>query len=90
MRSYGTEDRPAEKFVPAIPTVYSVIVFKGQDIKDCQVFDNIPTDVAEPFVDPAIVSVSCVQWRLSSTDAATARATEAMDAQRRIQTEERM
>merc|ERR1719201_3057222 len=55
VRSYGSEDRPAERFVPPFPNVYPVIVFNGQDIEHLEVFDEMP-DEPEPFVDPAIVS----------------------------------
>eukprot|EP00756_Hemistasia_phaeocysticola_P021401 Hpha_TRINITY_DN15772_c1_g4::TRINITY_DN15772_c1_g4_i1::g.41161::m.41161/K18749/LSM14, RAP55, SCD6; protein LSM14 len=54
VRMFGTEDRAAPHFIPPSQELYQYIVFKGRDIKDLTVYN----DVAPPAhpADPAIVS----------------------------------
>eukprot|EP00039_Didymoeca_costata_P018622 m.334254 g.334254 ORF g.334254 m.334254 type:complete len:297 (-) comp17319_c0_seq1:38-928(-) len=54
VRSYGTEDRTVETFVPPSTEVYKYIIFRGKDIKDLNVRETKPA--AAPPPDPAIVS----------------------------------
>lgn len=52
MRSYGTEDREVSYPILPQPTVYDYILFRGSDIKDIRVVNN----VALPH-DPAIMQM---------------------------------
>lgn len=54
MRSFGTEDREAQYPVPAQSQVYDYILFRGTDIKDIRVVNN----VTQPLNDPAIMQLS--------------------------------
>ena len=58
MRSFGTEDREAEKFIPPRDEQFEFIVFRGQDIKDLLVCEG-PSPHSKPQLpqDPAIVQV---------------------------------
>lgn len=56
MRSFGTEERAADRFVPPRDEVYEYIIFRGSDIKDLTVCEP---PKPEAFSDPAIVEV-CV------------------------------
>lgn len=55
VQSFGTENRPVEKQVPARPDVYEYIVFRGKDIKDLTVKKEPPKVQVQ---DPAIVKVT--------------------------------
>lgn len=54
MRSYGTEDRETQFPVAPQTQVYDYILFRGSDIKDIRVLNNVPT-IAN---DPAIMQMS--------------------------------
>lgn len=56
VRSFGTEDREAEKFIPPRDEQFEFIVFRGQDIKDLLVCEG-PSPHSKPQLpqDPAIV-----------------------------------
>lgn len=54
VRSFGTEDREAQYPVPAQSQVYDYILFRGTDIKDIRVVNN----VTQPLNDPAIMQLS--------------------------------
>ncbi|XP_064215992.1 protein LSM14 homolog B isoform X2 [Tribolium castaneum] len=54
VRSFGTEDRETPYPVPAQNQVYDYILFRGSDIKDIRVVNN----VAQPLNDPAIMQLS--------------------------------
>lgn len=60
VRSFGTEDREVEKYIPPRDEQFEFIVFRGQDIKDlhvCEAPQNaVHTKPALP-QDPAIVQV---------------------------------
>ncbi|XP_071540705.1 protein LSM14 homolog car-1 isoform X3 [Panulirus ornatus] len=60
VRSFGTEDRPAEMPVPARDEVYEYIIFRGTDIKKIEVCDTPkqPTLPGGLHNDPAIVQHS--------------------------------
>ncbi|CAF1360912.1 unnamed protein product [Didymodactylos carnosus] len=55
VRSYGTEDRPTERPVPAREEVFEYIIFRGADIEDLQVCEPPQSAVTQ---DPAIVRSS--------------------------------
>lgn len=58
VRSFGTEQRPTERFVAPRDEVFQYIIFRGSDIKDLTVCEAPPKQpAAEAFTDPAIVEV---------------------------------
>ncbi|CAH0546262.1 unnamed protein product [Brassicogethes aeneus] len=56
VRSFGTEDRETQYPVPAQNQVYDYILFRGSDIKDIRVVNNVPHP--QPLNDPAIMQLS--------------------------------
>lgn len=54
MRSFGTEDREAQFPVAPQSQVYEYILFRGSDIKDIRVLNNVPSLPN----DPAIMQMS--------------------------------
>lgn len=56
VRSYGTEDRGAEKQVGPRNEVYEYIVFRGSDIKDLHV-SKAPKAINTVNQDPSILQV---------------------------------
>lgn len=56
MRSFGTEDRDTQYPVPAQNQVYDYILFRGSDIKDIRVVNNVAHP--QPLNDPAIMQLS--------------------------------
>jgi protein LSM14 len=56
VRSYGTEDRAAEKQVGPRSEVYEYIVFRGSDIKDLHV-SKAPKPINTVNQDPSILQV---------------------------------
>lgn len=57
VRSFGTEDRETQYPVPAQNQVYDYILFRGSDIKDIRVVNNVPHH-PQPLNDPAIMQLS--------------------------------
>jgi len=58
VRSFGTEDRPTDRFVPPRDEVFEYIIFRGSDIKDLTVCEPPAAPGSEAFADPAIVETS--------------------------------
>lgn len=58
MRSFGTEDRETQFPVPAQNQVYDYILFRGSDIKDIRVVNNVTHPHPQPLNDPAIMQLS--------------------------------
>lgn len=56
VRSFGTEDREAQYPVPAQSQVYDYILFRGTDIKDIKIVNNVIH--SQPLNDPAIMQLS--------------------------------
>ncbi|CAH1170306.1 unnamed protein product [Phaedon cochleariae] len=56
VRSFGTEDRETQYPVPAQNQVYDYILFRGSDIKDIRVINNVAHP--QPLNDPAIMQLS--------------------------------
>ncbi len=54
VRSFGTEDRPTDRPVPARDEIFEYIIFRGADIEDLQVREPPHSSVTQ---DPAIVEV---------------------------------
>lgn len=55
VRSFGTEDRPTDRPVPARDEIFEYIIFRGADIEDLQVREPPQTSLTQ---DPAIVESS--------------------------------
>ncbi|KAK9881509.1 hypothetical protein WA026_016389 [Henosepilachna vigintioctopunctata] len=55
VRSFGTEDRETQCAIPAQNQVYDYILFRGSDIKDIRVLNNVPPQTLN---DPAIMQLS--------------------------------
>ena len=54
VRSYGTEDRSAERQVPPREEIFEYIIFRAGDIKDL-IVDDPPASIAPGLADPAII-----------------------------------
>jgi protein LSM14 len=54
VRSFGTEDRPTDRPVPARDETFEYIIFRGADIEDLQVREPPSSSLTQ---DPAIVEV---------------------------------
>ncbi len=54
VRSFGTEDRPTDRPVPARDEIFEYIIFRGADIEDLQVREPPTSSLTQ---DPAIVEV---------------------------------
>ncbi|RUS91835.1 hypothetical protein EGW08_000406, partial [Elysia chlorotica] len=58
VRSFGTEDRPTDRPLPARSEVFEFIIFRGHDIKDLHVCEPPKPQPTEGVpLDPAIVKV---------------------------------
>ena len=58
VRSFGTEDRPTDRPLPARNEVFEFIIFRGLDIKDLHVCEPPKPQPTEGVpLDPAIVKV---------------------------------
>jgi len=55
VRSFGTEDRPTDRPVPARDEIFEYIIFRGADIEDLQVREPPQSSLSQ---DPAIVESS--------------------------------
>ncbi len=64
VKSYGTEDRHADRPVPPKDEIYEFIIFRGSDIKDITVSEQPKPHDGLPR-DPAIVQV-CALERFAS------------------------
>ncbi|CAG5132757.1 unnamed protein product, partial [Candidula unifasciata] len=59
VRSFGTEDRPTDRPLPARNEIFEFIIFRGHDIKDLHVCEPPPPQPTEGVpLDPAIVKSS--------------------------------
>jgi len=58
VRSFGTEDRPTDRPVPARDEIFEYIIFRGADIEDLQVREPPQSSLTQ---DPAIVESSSYQ-----------------------------
>ncbi len=59
MRSFGTEDRPTDRPVPARDEIFEYIIFRGADIEDLQVREPPQSTLTQ---DPAIVEVNSIVY----------------------------
>lgn len=50
MRSYGTEDRDGQFAIPPQDEVFDYILFRGSDIKDIRVVNNVPRVPHDPAI----------------------------------------
>ncbi len=57
VRSFGTEDRPTDRPVPARDEIFEYIIFRGADIEDLQVREPPQSTLTQ---DPAIVEVNSI------------------------------
>ncbi|CAF3352821.1 unnamed protein product [Rotaria socialis] len=68
VRSFGTEDRPTDRPVPARDEVFEYIIFRGADIEDLQVREPPQSSLTQ---DPAIVESSAYQDNARSNSIGT-------------------
>lgn len=68
VRSFGTEDRPTDRPVPAREEIFEYIIFRGADIEDLQVREPPQTSLTQ---DPAIVESSAYPDNARSTSIGT-------------------
>jgi len=68
VRSFGTEDRPTDRPVPARDEIFEYIIFRGADIEDLQVREPPQTALTQ---DPAIVESSVYSSNPRSTTTTT-------------------
>lgn len=68
VRSFGTEDRPTDRPVPARDEIFEYIIFRGADIEDLQVREPPQTSLTQ---DPAIVESSAYPDNARSTSIGT-------------------
>ncbi|CAF1685943.1 unnamed protein product, partial [Adineta ricciae] len=68
VRSFGTEDRPTDRPVPARDEIFEYIIFRGADIEDLQVREPPQTALTQ---DPAIVESSMYPSNARSSTVAT-------------------
>lgn len=66
VRSFGTEDRETQFPVPAQNQVYEYILFRGSDIKDIRVINNVPTVPNDPAIMQLSVPLSLGQPQFQS------------------------
>lgn len=69
VRSFGTEDRPTDRPVPARDEIFEYIIFRGADIEDLQVREPPQNTLTQ---DPAIVESSMYPASARSTATGTA------------------
>lgn len=50
MRSYGTEDREVQYAIPPQEEIFDYILFRGSDIKDIRVVNNVPRVPNDPAI----------------------------------------
>lgn len=50
MRSYGTEDRDGQFAIPPQEEIFDYILFRGSDIKDIRVVNNVPRVPHDPAI----------------------------------------
>lgn len=67
VRSFGTEDRPTDRPVPARDEIFEYIIFRGADIEDLQVREPPQSSLTQ---DPAIVESSAYPDNVRSTSVA--------------------
>jgi len=68
VRSFGTEDRPTDRPVPARDEIFEYIIFRGADIEDLQVREPPQSTLTQ---DPAIVESSMYPASARSTTIGT-------------------
>jgi protein LSM14 len=68
VRSFGTEDRPTDRPVPARDEIFEYIIFRGADIEDLQVREPPQSTLTQ---DPAIVESSMYPANARSTTIGT-------------------
>lgn len=68
VRSFGTEDRPTDRPVPARDEIFEYIIFRGADIEDLQVREPPQASLTQ---DPAIVESSAYPDNTRSTSIGT-------------------
>jgi len=66
VRSYGTEDRPAERQVPPREEIFEYIIFRANDIKDL-IVDDPPASIAPGLADPAIIQAHSTSTSSAAT-----------------------
>jgi len=68
VRSFGTEDRPTDRPVPARDEIFEYIIFRGADIEDLQVREPPQSSLTQ---DPAIVESSAYSDNVRSNNIGT-------------------
>lgn len=67
VRSFGTENRQAEKYVAPREEVFEYIIFRANDIKDLIVDDPPPASITQALGDPAIIQAQSSMPSSSTT-----------------------
>ncbi|XP_053202237.1 protein LSM14 homolog B-A-like isoform X2 [Panonychus citri] len=67
VRSFGTENRPVDKYIAPREEIFEYIIFRANDIKDLIVDDPPPASITQALGDPAIIQAQSSMPSSSTT-----------------------